>query len=80
LAVDDKRGVIWIADAYNGKIRMLGMNNNQLSTLALMQTLRQPSALALDGESLWIADGAGDRVYRYFFESEFLSRLNIQMA
>ncbi len=80
LAVDDKRGVIWIADAYNGKVRMLGMNNNQLSTLALMQSLRQPSALALDGESLWIADGAGDQVYRYFFESEFLSRLNVQMA
>ena len=80
IAVDDKRGVIWIADAYNGKVRMFGAGNNQLSTLALMQPLRQPSALALDAESLWIADGAGDQIYRYFFESEFLSRLNIQMA
>lgn len=80
LAADDKRGAIWIADAYNGSIRKLGTSNNQLSTLALMQSLRQPSALALDAESLWIADSAANQVYRYFFESEFLSRLNLQMA
>lgn len=80
LAVDERRGAVWVADAYNGSIRMFGGNTNQLSTLALMQSLRQPSALAVDGESLWIADAAADHVYRYFFESEFLSRLNIQMA
>lgn len=80
VVVDESRGMAWIADAYNRKVRSFSLNNSQLSTLALMQNLVRPSALALDAESLWIADSAGNNIYRYFFESEYLSRINIHSA
>lgn len=80
VVVDEARGTAWIADAYNRKVRSYHLKSNQLSTIGLMQNLVRPSALALDAESLWIADSAGNHVYRYFFESEYLSRINIHSA
>lgn len=80
VVIDETRGTAWIADAYNRKIRSYSLNSGQLSTLTLMQNLIRPSALALDAESLWIADSAGNHVYRYFFESEYLSRITIHAA
>mgnify|MGYP006358303413 FL=1 len=50
----------------------------QLSTLAIGETLLRPSALALDRESLWIADSALGHLYRYFFASEYLARITLQ--
>jgi sugar lactone lactonase YvrE/thiol-disulfide isomerase/thioredoxin len=80
VVVDEARGMAWIADAYNRKVRSYHLKNNLLSTVSLMQNLLRPSALALDAESLWIADSAGNHIYRYFFESEYLSRINIHSA
>lgn len=80
VVVDEARGMAWIADAYNRKVRSYHLKNNQLATINLMQNLLRPTALALDAESLWIADSAGNHVYRYFFESEYLSRINIHTA
>jgi Thioredoxin-like/NHL repeat len=79
IAVDEKRGVVWIADAYNHKIRALNMVSNMLSTVPMTQTLSNPCALALDDESLWIADSASSQIHRYFIETEYLSRISIQM-
>jgi hypothetical protein len=80
VAADEKRGVVWIADAYNRKIRSLNMASNMLSTTPITQTLGNPCALALDEESLWIADSASSQIHRYFFDTEYLSRISIQMA
>ena len=80
VVVDEARGMAWIADAYNRKVRSYHLKNNLLTTVSLMQNLVRPTALALDAESLWIADSAGNHIYRYFFESEYLSRINIHSA
>ncbi len=79
IAADEKRGVVWIADAYNHKIRSLNIASNILSTVPIRQTLGNPCALALDEESLWIADSASSQIHRYFFDTEYLSRISIQM-
>lgn len=80
IAVDEKRGTVWIADAYNHKIRSLNMASNMLSTVPMTQILGNPCALALDDESLWIADSASSQIHRYFIETEYLSRISIQMS
>lgn len=76
--VDEARSAVWIADAGNGKIRRYDEMTGQLSTLAIGETLLRPSALALDRESLWIADSALGHLYRYFFASEYLARITLQ--
>ena len=76
---DEKRGVVWVADTYNHKIRSINMLTNQLTSIDMQQVLTHPCALALDDESLWIADSTSSHLYRYFFESEYLSRISIQM-
>lgn len=76
--VDEERSAVWIADAGNGKIRRFDEMTGQLSTLAIGETLLRPSALALDRESLWIADSALGHLYRYFFASEYLARITLQ--
>jgi sugar lactone lactonase YvrE len=42
--------------------------------------LGNPCALALDEESLWLADSSSSQIHRYFFDTEYLSRISIQMA
>lgn len=74
---DESREIIWIADAYNRKIRCYHVKQNRLDSLALPQALINPCALALDTESLWIADCSTDQIHRYFFESEYLARISI---
>jgi sugar lactone lactonase YvrE len=76
--VDEERSAVWVADAGNGRIRRFDEMTGQLSTLAIGETLLRPSALALDRESLWIADSALGHLYRYFFASEYLARITLQ--
>lgn len=80
IIVDEKRDCAWIADAYNHKIRILNLQNNQLSTLKTPQALIHPCAVAVDLESLWIVDSASSHLYRFFFVSEYMSRITVQMA
>ena len=77
---DEARQMLWIADAYNHKIRGYNLKTQVLSTLPMSQSIQNPCALVADAESLWIADSAGSHICRYFFDTEYLSRLSIQMA
>jgi sugar lactone lactonase YvrE len=79
VVADEKRGMLWIADAYNHKIRTFNLASSVLSTVTISQAFGYPSALAIDGESLWIADSASSQIHRYFFDTEYLSRISIQM-
>lgn len=80
IVVDEKRATAWIADAYNHKIRVLNLQNNQLSTLKTSQPMIHPCAVAVDADSLWIVDSASSYLYRYFFVSDYMSRITVQMA
>ena len=78
LAVDDKQGIIWIADSYNRKIRKYDIAKNTLSSVAIATNFLNPTAISLDDESLWIADSGANFIYRYYIASDYLSRITIQ--
>lgn len=78
LILDEARAVLWIADAGNGKIRRYDEVTGQLSTLPIGEPLPRPSALALDHESLWIADSVLGHLYRFYFASDYLARITLQ--
>jgi hypothetical protein len=42
--------------------------------------LIHPCAVAVDADSLWIVDSASSYLYRYFFVSDYMSRITVQMA
>ena len=78
LAVDDKQGIVWIADSYNRKIRKYDIAKNTLSSVAIATNFLNPTAISLDDESLWIADSGANFIYRYYIASDYLSRITIQ--
>lgn len=80
IVMDEARNVLWVADSYNHKVRSINLHTNMLSSNDMMKSLVNPSALALDEESLWIADSATSQIHRYFVATEYLSRINIQTA
>ncbi len=80
VAIDEKNGFLWVADSYNHMVRSIHLTTNALHSHPLMQSLGNPCALALDDESLWIADSASNQIHRYFMATEYLSRVSIQMA
>ncbi len=80
VVVDEKNNLLWVADSYNHMVRSINLTTNSLSSHPLMQSLANPSALALDAESLWIADSGSNQIHRYFIATEYLSRVSIQIA
>lgn len=56
LAADDSGTVLWIADSYNDKIRMLDLRTQSVSTLNLGFAFSEPSGLSRIGEKLFVAD------------------------
>jgi DNA-binding beta-propeller fold protein YncE len=80
LAVDNTNGLIWIADSYNHKVRVLTMSNNVLSDSKIKANFVMPSAIAIDDESVWIADSGANLIYRYYIATDYLSRITIQSS
>ncbi len=80
VAVDESRETLWVADSYNHMVRSINLKTNTLGSHAAMKNFGNPCALALDEQSLWIADSASNQIHRYFIATEYLSRISIQMA
>ena len=78
LEIDNKRSLIWIVDSYNRKIRTLDLSNNLLSNSLMTSNFLNPSALTLGEDSVWIADAGSNSIYRYYIETDYLSRITIQ--
>lgn len=77
LAVDENRGLVWIADSYNRKIRILNITNNALSNSTMPSHFVNPSALSLGDDSLWIADSGANYIYRYYIATDYIARITI---
>lgn len=78
LVLDDKHGILWIADSYNRKIRTYDIANNQLSSSTIAANFLNPCAIAKDEESIWIADSISNTIYRYYIATDYLTRVTIQ--
>lgn len=77
LALDPSSPVLWVADAYNGKLRRLRLGGGEMATHELPQSLEQPAALAAMAGSLWIANTGAHEVLRLDLGSGKLTRLPI---
>lgn len=73
----DARGLVFIADSYNGKIKALNLRTTELRTLNLPYTLQEPAGIALGGNALWVANTNAHEVVRVDLGSGQIKRLTI---
>ena len=55
-------GHIYIADTYNGKIKVLDPSNKSVTTLVGGDLLEEPGGLSVGGDTLYVADTDHDRI------------------
>ena len=60
----DPRGLVFIADSYNGKIKALNMRNGEIRTLNLQHRFHEPTDLSLAAGALWIANTNAHEIVR----------------
>lgn len=77
LALDPAAPVLWIADGYNGTLRKLRLGGGDVTTHPLPHALVQPTALAMGGGALWIADAAAHEVLRHDQDTGVLARVPV---
>jgi thiol-disulfide isomerase/thioredoxin len=76
-ACADPRGLIFIADSYNGKIKALNMRSGELRTLNLPYRFQEPAGLSLAAGALWIANTNAHEIVRVDLGSGQVKRLTI---
>ena len=73
----DPRGLIFVADSYNGKIKALNMRSGELRTLNLPYHLDEPAGLSLANGALWIANTNAHEIVHVDLGSGQIKRLTI---
>jgi sugar lactone lactonase YvrE len=73
----DPRGLIFVADSYNGKIKALNMRTGELRALNLPYKLSEPNGLSLAGGALWIANTNAHEIVRIDLKTGQIRRLTI---
>ena len=77
LVLDPSAPVLWVVDSYNGSLRKLRLGGGEMSTHELPQPLNQPTALAIGGDALWIADAGAHEILRHDLATGFLTRMPV---
>lgn len=80
MAFDAQRNVLWIADSYNGKLKVYSIVKRELKTLALNYRFSNPGGLAVGGGSLFIADTDAHELLRLDLKTGRMARLNFTDA
>ncbi|MBS0569647.1 MAG: redoxin family protein [Proteobacteria bacterium] len=73
----DARGLIFVADSYNGKIKAINMRTGDVRTLNLPYRLQEPAGLALGAGALWIANTNAHEIVRVDLSKGQIRRLTI---
>ena len=76
-ACADARGLVFVADSYNGKIKVLNMRSGELRTLNLPYRFQEPAGLSLAAGALWIANTNAHEIVRVDLGSGQVKRLTI---
>ena len=58
-----KGDALYIADTYNGKIKLLNMANDTVSTV--LAGLNEPNGILIEGDNLWITDTNNHQIIKY---------------
>lgn len=56
LAADGARQLLWIADSYNSRLKLLSLRDGRIKDFPVDHTLDQPAGLSLAGDSLFVAN------------------------
>ncbi|MBU6199840.1 MAG: redoxin family protein [Xanthomonadaceae bacterium] len=73
----DARGLIFVADSYNGKIKAINMRSGDVRTLNLPYRLQEPAGLALAAGALWVANTNAHEILRVDLGNGQIRRLTI---
>lgn len=73
----DARGLIFVADTYNGKIKALNMRSGEVRTLNMPYRFEEPAGLSLAAGALWISNTNAHEVVRVDLSSGKMKRLTI---
>jgi sugar lactone lactonase YvrE/thiol-disulfide isomerase/thioredoxin len=73
----DARGLVFIADSYNAKIKALNLRTTEVRALNLRYTLQEPAGIALGANALWISNTNAHEVVRVDLSSGEIKRLTI---
>lgn len=64
IAIDPARELLWIADSYNGKLKLLSLQDNRVRDYPLDHPLEEPGGLSVVGDSLFIANTNAHQILR----------------
>ena len=73
----DPRGLIFVADSYNGKIKALNMRTGEVRALNLPYNLSEPNGVSLANNALWIANTNAHEIVRVDLKTGQIRRLTI---
>ncbi len=60
----DPRGLVFVADSYNGKIKALNMRSGEMRTLNIPHRFHEPAGLSLAAGALWVANTNAHEIVR----------------
>jgi DNA-binding beta-propeller fold protein YncE len=67
---------IYIADTYNGKVKVLNTKTNIVSTL--VTDLNEPNDVLIVGHELWITDTNNDQIIKFSLVSKVKEMVKIR--
>jgi len=73
----DPRGLAFIADSYNGKIKALNLRTGELRALNLPYHLNEPAGISMAANALWIANTNAHEVVRVDLSTGQIRHLTI---
>jgi DNA-binding beta-propeller fold protein YncE len=76
VGLTEDNGNIYIADSYNGKVKVLKTKSNTVSTL--VTDLNEPNDVLIAGNELWITDTNNDRVIKFNLVRKVKEVVNIR--
>jgi len=77
IEADPRHRLLWVADAYNNKIRMIRLDNQFVSSPALDCGLNEPGGLAFHNDSLYIANTNAHEILCMNPNNGHTTRLNV---
>lgn len=74
---DPPRGMLWIADGLNHKLRVFSLVKQEMKTLNVNYALQYPSGVCVAQQCVWIANSGAHEILKLDLKSGRLSRLPI---
>ncbi len=73
----DPRGLAFIADSYNGKIKALNLRSGEIRALNLPYQLNEPAGISMASNALWIANTNAHEIVRVDLATGQIRHLSI---